>query len=108
MFFHKFIFILANKTKDINRVYKKKHFFVIFGFLGEKLNLDHVTNTKNQVLHAKFFFVIFIFQHKSKFANKKGIKIFLLQIFVFVYKKKAYHALSIKENFMISIFYREL
>ena len=44
------------KQKHNNRVHKKKHFFVIFGFLGEKLILDYVINTKNQNLHAKFFF----------------------------------------------------
>ena len=34
VFFHIFIFILANETKDHNRVYKKKHFLVVFGFFG--------------------------------------------------------------------------
>ena len=34
LFFYKVIFILANETKDNNRVYKKKHFLVIFGFFG--------------------------------------------------------------------------
>ena len=34
VFFYKSIFIIANETKDNNRVYKKKHFHfhVIFGF----------------------------------------------------------------------------
>ena len=28
------VLILANETKDNNRVYKKKHFLVIFAFFG--------------------------------------------------------------------------
>ena len=46
-FFYKFIMILA---KDNNRVYKKKHFHVIFGFFGWELILDYVINTKRSNL----------------------------------------------------------
>ena len=55
LFFYKFIFILANETKDNIRAYNKKHFFVIFEFLDEKLILDYVINTKSQILHAIYF-----------------------------------------------------
>ena len=46
LFFYQFIFILATETEDNNRVYKKNIFSCTFWFLGEKLILDYVINTK--------------------------------------------------------------
>ena len=84
VFFLQICFYLSNRNKNNNHVYKKQHFFVIFGFFGVK----NSSWTKSQILHAKTFFSQkFIFEHKNKFATKKGIKIFNLK-FVFLLIKK--------------------
>ena len=47
---------------------------MIFGFLGEKLILDQLHYKHKKPSFAfKFFFVKFLYKHKSKFATKKGI-----------------------------------
>ena len=53
-------------------LFTKKNTFL--WFLGGKLILDYVLNTKSQIFHAKFFFFLqkFIFKHNSKLATKKG------------------------------------
>ena len=54
--FYKFIFILANETKDNNRVYKKKHLIVIFGFFGWQTHSGLRYKHKN----VKFCMQIFV------------------------------------------------
>ena len=70
---------------------------------GWKLNLESFINTKSQNLQATLFSVKFIFEHKNKFANKKGTKMFISNLF-FCLWKKFYHKIFIFENYMISIF----
>ena len=55
-------------------------------FLGKKLMLDYVINTKVKFCLQNFS-QKFIFERKNKFATKKGIKNFLPQICVFAYQK---------------------
>ena len=60
------------KQKIIIVFTQKKHFLVIFlGFLGEKFILDNVINTKNQFLHAKFFFRKIYVLAQKQFCNQK-------------------------------------
>ena len=61
---------------------------MIFGFLGEKLSLDYVINTKSQSLPVNIFFRKIYFLAQKQVATKKGIKNFLPQIFVFLFEKK--------------------
>ena len=103
-FFYKFIFILANETKDHNRVYKKHLFMYLLGFLGEKLILDYVKNTKMSNFASKLIFRKIFILEQMQICSQKGIKNFLSQVFVFVYEKNAYHTIFIHENFMISFF----
>ena len=73
---------------------------IVFGW---KLNLESFINTKSQNLQATLFSVKFIFEHKNKFANKKGTKIFISNL-CFCLWKKVYHTIFIFENYMISLF----
>ena len=75
LFFLQIYFYLSKWNNKIIIVFTKQNTFLWFlDFLGEKLILDYVINTKSQILHAKFCFLQkFIFEHKSKFATKKEI-----------------------------------
>ena len=68
-------------------VSKKKHLLVIFVFFQPGIPY----RCKSQKLNANIF--IYIFEHKSKFATKKGIEKILPQIVEFaILSKNAYHS----------------
>ena len=70
-----------------NRVYKKKTLKVVLRFLGEKIILDYVINSKSQNLHAKFFFRKNLYMStKASLQPKKVLKHFYLK-FVFLLLK---------------------
>ena len=63
--------------KNFNRVYKKNTFLWFLDFLGEKLILDYVINTKSQVLPAIFFFRKNLYSStKQSLQPKKVLKFF--------------------------------
>ena len=63
---------------------QKKLFLVIFGFLGEKLSLDYVINTKSQILPVKiFFFRKIYFLAQKQVCNQKSDKKFFTSNFCF-------------------------
>ena len=87
---------------------QKKLFLVIFGFLGEKLSLDYVINTKSQILPVKIFFRKIYFLAQKQVCNQKRDKKFFTSNFCFSFwEKNAYHTIFIYENFMINIFLTE-
>ena len=58
---------------------------MIFGLLFEKINMHYVIEPKCQIcMHAKFCLVKCIFEHRSKFAIRKRIKIVLLQLCIII------------------------
>ena len=57
--------------KNFNRVYKKNTFLWFLDFLGEKLILDYVINTKSQVLPAIFFLAKTYILAQNKVCNQK-------------------------------------
>ena len=63
-------------------------------FLGEKINVDKVIDTKRQILHAKLFFVKCIFKHRSKVAIEKRTLTSKVDAF---YRKNAHHTIFICE-----------
>ena len=68
--------------------FTKKQFFVIFIFLGEKLILVYVKNTKSQILHAKFFFRKNLYlSTKASLQPKKSLKKFSLKFVLLLMKK---------------------
>ena len=88
LFFYKVIFILANETKDNNRVYEKKRFLVICGLFEWKTHPGLRFKPKKSNFACKIFFRrIYILAQKQVCSQKRDKK-FLSQFFVF-YEKNA-------------------
>ena len=69
-------------------MFTKNTFLWFLDFLGEKLILDYVLNTKSQILHEKNFLAKNLcLSTKASLQPKKGLKIFFLK-FVFLLMKK--------------------
>ena len=98
------LFLSWQMKQNIIIVLTKKNTFVIFGFFAWKTHPGRHYKHQVRFCMQHFFFVKFLYEHKSKFAARKRIINFIPQICVFIYEKKAYHTIFIYENYMLSIF----
>ena len=81
-------FILANETKDNNRVFKKKHFHVIFGFFGRETHHGLRYKHKNVKFCMQSFFLNLYFSTNPNLQPKKGLKSFYVKaLFLFMKKR---------------------